>query len=66
MMVNFLQDQHFFEKICAIPAEKVAKIVDVLRHRENDRRLVEGASRLSEDALRIVWDNAEDADYDRL
>jgi hypothetical protein len=40
--------------------------VDFLRHRENDRRLVQAASRLSEDPLRKVWDNDDDADYDLL
>jgi len=68
-MSNPLQEQDLFEKIRALPEEKVAEVadfVDFLRHRENDRSLVQTASRLSEDALRKVWDNADDADYDRL
>ena len=68
-MGNPLQEQDLFEKIRALPEEKVAEVadfVDFLRHRENDRSLVQTASRLSEDALRKVWDNADDADYDRL
>ncbi len=64
-----LQEQDLFEKIRALPEEKVAEVadfVDFLQHREADRRLVQTASRLSEDALRKVWDNPDDADYDRL
>jgi len=34
--------------------------------RDNDLRLVQAAARLSEDALRKVWDNPDDAEYDRL
>ena len=66
-MGNPLQEQDLFEKIRALPDEKVAEIaafVDVLRYREDDRRLVQAASRLSADALRKVWNNADDADYD--
>jgi hypothetical protein len=33
---------------------------------EDDSRLVQAASRLSEDALRKIWDNADNTDYDRL
>jgi hypothetical protein len=32
----------------------------------DDRRLVQAAARLSEEALRKVWDNPDDAEYDRL
>jgi hypothetical protein len=68
-MGNPLQEHDLFEKIRALPEEKVAEVadfVDFLRHREDDRRLVQTTSRLSEDALRKIWDNADDADYDRL
>jgi hypothetical protein len=68
-MGNPLQEQDLFEKIRALPEEKVAEVADFvafLQYREDDRRLVQTASRLSEDTLRKVWDNADDADYDRL
>jgi hypothetical protein len=68
-MGNPLQEQDLFEKIRALPEEKAAEVADFLyflRHREDDRRLVQTTSRLSEDALRKIWDNADDADYDRL
>jgi hypothetical protein len=67
-----LQEQDLFEKIRAIPDEKVAEVADfvhVLCYREDDRRLVQTASHISEESLRKVWDDADyadDADYDRL
>jgi hypothetical protein len=33
---------------------------------EEDRHLTESAAHLSEEALRGIWDNDDDADYDRL
>jgi len=68
-MGNPLQDQELFEKIRALPEEKVAEVedfVDFLHHREDDRRLTQTAAHLSEDSLRRIWDNPDDADYDRL
>ena len=52
-----------------LPEEKLGEVedfVDFLRLRSEDRRLTEAAGRLSEDALRRVWDNPDDADYDQL
>jgi len=64
-----LRDQELFEKIRALPEEKVAEVedfIDFLRHRADDRRLVQAAASLSEDSLRKIWDNPDDADHDRL
>lgn len=44
----------------------VEDFVDFLIVRDEDRALSHGASRLSEDSLRRVWENSDDADYDRL
>jgi CHASE3 domain sensor protein len=63
------QEQDLIEKIRALAPERVAEVqdfVDFLRQRTEDRALVQAAARLSEDAFRKVWDNPEDADYDRL
>jgi hypothetical protein len=57
------------DKIQALPPEKVAEVedfVDFLRQRNLDRQLVAAAAKLSEPALAAVWDNPEDAAYDRL
>jgi hypothetical protein len=68
-MGNPLRDQELFEKIRALPEDRVAEVedfVDFLRYREDDRRLTQAAAHLSEDSLRKIWDNPDDAEYDRL
>lgn len=62
-------EEKLLEKILTLPPERVSEVedfVDFLRARQDDRRVVASASRLSEDALRRVWDNPDDADYDHL
>ena len=57
------------EKIRSLPPESVAEVedfVDFLRQRDENRHLVEAAARLSEEAFAAMWDNPDDADYDRL
>jgi hypothetical protein len=46
-----------------IPHEDV---VDFLRGRLDERRLVRAHARRSEDAFRKVWGNQDDATYDKL
>ncbi|MEO7273579.1 MAG: DUF2281 domain-containing protein [Vicinamibacterales bacterium] len=58
-----------FRKIQSLPPERVAEVedfVDFLAARDHDRALVRAAGRLSEASFATVWDNADDADYDRL
>ena len=57
------------DKIQALPPEKVAEVedfVDFLRQRSFDRQLVAAAAKLAEPALGAVWDNPDDAVYDRM
>jgi hypothetical protein len=57
------------EKIRALPPERVHEVedfVDFLKLRDEDRQLIRVAARLSEKAFHDVWDNPEDAAYDRL
>jgi len=64
-----LRDQDLFEKIRTLPEDKISEVedfVDFLHRRSDDRRLTEAAARLSEDALRKIWDNPDDDAYDRL
>ncbi len=64
-----LHEQTLIEKIRDLPPEKVDEVedfVDFLRQRDRDRRLVRAASKLSENAFQKVWDNPDDAEYDRL
>ena len=63
------REETLLGKILTLPPEKVSEVedfVDFLRARQDDRLLVASAGRLSENALRHVWDNPDDAEYDRL
>jgi hypothetical protein len=62
-------DDDLFAKIRSLPPERVSEVedfVDFLRQKSDDRVLSHAATRLSEAAFRKVWDNPDDADYDRL
>jgi len=64
-----MADQTLLEKIQSLSPERVEQVedfVDFLKMREQDRAVVQAAARLSEHAFREVWDNADDAEYDRL
>jgi len=66
--MSLMSDETLIEKIRSLPPEKVAKVeefVDLLRT-SDDRLLIRAASKLSEDAFARVWDNPDDAAYDRL
>lgn len=68
-MGHAVEEQTLLNKIRTLPPEKVAEVedfVDFLRGRLEDRRLVRAAAKLSEDAFHKVWDNADDAAYDKL
>ena len=62
-------DEELIKKIKSLPPDKLAEVVDFvdfLRQRGDDRRIANGMPKLAEDAFRKVWDNPDDADYDRL
>ena len=64
-----MSDQTLIEKIQTLPPERIEEVedfVDFLKTRDQDRALVYAAARLSEGAFRKVWDNPDDAEYDRL
>lgn len=62
-------DEELLEKIKSLPPDKLAEVedfVDFLHQRGDERGLAHAVTKLSEDAFRKVWDNPDDADYDRL
>ena len=62
-------EEELLEKIRRLPPERVAEVedfVDFLRLRDEEQKLTEAASRLSEAAFANVWESPDDADYDRL
>ncbi|MDA1093802.1 MAG: DUF2281 domain-containing protein [Acidobacteria bacterium] len=64
-----MSDRTLIEKIQSLPPERAREVedfVDFLKARDQGRALVQAAARLSEDAFRRVWDNPDDAEYDRL
>lgn len=67
-----LNDKHeiaLIEKLKDLPPERLAEVedfVDFLRGRDAARRLTRAAAKLSEPTLSKVWNNEEDAVYDRL
>jgi len=69
MSVQGDSQKNLMEKIITLPPEKVAEVedfVDFLRLRLEDRRLTRAAMKLSEEAFQMVWDNPDDAVYDKL
>ena len=66
MKRQMMQEETLIEKIRSLRPERIAEVedfVDFLRHRDEDRRLVQAAAKLSENAFQEVWDNTDDADY---
>jgi hypothetical protein len=66
--MSLMSEETLIEKIRSLPPEKVAEVeefVDLLRT-SNERSLTSAASKLSEAAFARVWDNPDDAVYDRL
>jgi hypothetical protein len=62
-------DQVLLEKIKQLPPQRVAEVedfVDFLRTREDESNLTRTASKASEASFSEVWNNEEDAAYDRL
>jgi hypothetical protein len=57
------------EKLKSLPPQRQAEVedfVDFLRSRDEDRHLVTAATKTAEPAFAQVWDNEDDAEYDRL
>ena len=62
-------EQSLIEKLRALPPDRMAEVedfVDFLRTRSYTQQLTRDAAKAAEPAFRNVWDNPEDAAYDRL
>ena len=67
--MNAQAEQVLLEKLRALPPERRAEVedfIDFLQNRETDQHLTRSAAQVSEPAFRAVWDNPDDAEYDRL
>jgi hypothetical protein len=57
------------DKIKQLPPQRMAEVedfVDFLRGREDEQRLTHAATKGSDPSFARVWDNDEDAAYDRM
>ena len=62
-------DQVLFDKIKQLPPQRLAEVedfVDFLREREAEQGVTHAAVKASEASFAQVWDNNEDAAYDRM
>ena len=67
--MNTRDPQALIEKLKALPPESVAEVedfVDFLQARSADRQLARAATKAAEPAFAKVWDNPDDAAYDKL
>jgi hypothetical protein len=62
-------EQLLIEKLRQLPPQRLAEVedfVDFLRSREDEQRLTRAAAKMAETSFAAVWDNSEDAAYDRM
>ena len=67
--MNDAVEQALLEKLKALPPERVAEVedfVDFLRTRGEAQQLLQASTKTAEPAFKKVWDNPDDAAYDRL
>ena len=62
-------DQALFDKIKQLTPQRLAEVedfVDFLRTRDDEQRLTSAAAKAGEASFAEVWDNDDDAAYDRM
>jgi hypothetical protein len=63
------QEQSLLDKIRSLSPEKKTELedfVNFLHYKSEDHRLASAAIKMSEKLFGEVWDNPEDAEYDKL
>lgn len=68
-MLNIRDPEALLNKLKSLPPERIAEVedfVDFLKSRDEERGNTHAAGALADESLRKIWDNADDADYDRL
>jgi hypothetical protein len=68
-MEQMMKAQVILDKLQRLSPDKLAEVedfVDFLQQREQEAQLTQAAARIAEPSFQNVWDNPEDADYDRL
>lgn len=67
--MNTRDPQALIEKLKSLPPERMAEVedfVDFLRTRDEERALARAATRAAEPAFAKLWNNDDDAAYDKL
>jgi len=67
--MNTRDPQTLIEKLKKLPPERMAEVedfVDFLRARDEERALGRAATRVAEPLFAEVWNNDDDAAYDKL
>lgn len=67
--MNTRDPQALIEKLKSLRPERIAEVedfVDFLRSRDEERALERAATRAAEPVFASVWNNDDDAAYDRL
>ncbi|MBI4997125.1 MAG: DUF2281 domain-containing protein [Rhodocyclales bacterium] len=62
-------EKALIDKIRQLPPQRLAEVedfVDFLRSREDGQRLTQAAAKMAEPSFAAVWNNDEDAAYDRM
>ena len=62
-------EEDLIAKLRTLSPERLAEVedfVDFLHEREAERRLADASTRLSEESFTEIWENPDDAEYDRL
>jgi len=63
------QIEHIQEKLTSLAPDRLDEVedfIDFLQQRDQEKHLRSSYSQLSEEAFNKVWDNDDDAIYDRL
>ncbi|MCC5645033.1 toxin-antitoxin system, antitoxin component, Xre family protein [Nostoc sp. CHAB 5824] len=69
MQADSISQQRILEKIQKLPPEKVLLVedfIDSLDQQNKDHSFTFAAAKLSEPVLLKIWDNPDDAEYDKL
>ena len=68
-MASASYTQDLINKIQALPEDKIAEVADFvefLRLKAQEQQAALAVTKLSEEAFHKVWDNPDDAEYDKL
>lgn len=69
MQADQMQEQRVIEKLRQLVPEQmllVENFIDSLKAQNSDAAITLAAAKLSETVLQQIWDNQDDAEYDKL